>query len=220
MDSKKNDSRRYQQLFLSIIALYLISSFLDVGQIGGLILGSLFTLTILFAIRTFPLSSRFKFILRVIILLVFTSMFLEFIITHEKINQIIDLFSTFIFCLFLSLSIIFLTKKLLLDQEVDRDTLLGGISMYLLIGILWSQIYIIIFKLDNNAFSISLDHHHFQLMYFSFTTLTTLGYGDISPVNRIAMGFTNLEALIGQLYPAIFIARLVSLYNPHKENKE
>jgi len=48
-------------------------------------------------------------------------------------------------------------------------------------------------------------------MYFSLTTLTTMGYGDITPVNGIARSLSNLEALNGQLYPAILIARLVSL---------
>jgi hypothetical protein len=48
-------------------------------------------------------------------------------------------------------------------------------------------------------------------LYYSFTTLTTVGYGDISPVHPLARSFANLEALIGQLYPAILIARLVSM---------
>ena len=51
-----------------------------------------------------------------------------------------------------------------------------------------------------------------NLFYFSFVTLTTLGYGDITPVNNFAMMFTNLEGLCGQLFPAISIATLVSLY--------
>jgi hypothetical protein len=48
-------------------------------------------------------------------------------------------------------------------------------------------------------------------VYFSFATLTTVGYGDIAPVAPIARSLSNLEALIGQLYPAIVLARLVSL---------
>ena len=48
-------------------------------------------------------------------------------------------------------------------------------------------------------------------MYFSFVTLTTVGYGDISPVARAARSLAMLEALIGQLYPAVILARLVSL---------
>jgi hypothetical protein len=68
-----------------------------------------------------------------------------------------------------------------------------------------------IYALDSNAFSRSITPH--QMLYFSFVTLTTVGYGDISPIAPIAMTFANLEAIIGQLYPAIIIARLVSLYS-------
>ncbi|HCL83429.1 MAG TPA: hypothetical protein DIC22_05605, partial [Chitinophagaceae bacterium] len=50
-----------------------------------------------------------------------------------------------------------------------------------------------------------------EFMYFSLTTLTTVGYGDITPVNEYARSLANLESLTGQLYPAILIARLVSM---------
>jgi hypothetical protein len=53
-------------------------------------------------------------------------------------------------------------------------------------------------------------------MYFSVSTLTTVGYGDIAPLNPIARSLANLEALIGQLYPAIIVARIVTLYTPKK----
>jgi hypothetical protein len=53
--------------------------------------------------------------------------------------------------------------------------------------------------------------HQWTWVYFSFSTLTTVGYGDITPVARVARSLSNMEALIGQLYPAIVLARLVSL---------
>ncbi len=54
------------------------------------------------------------------------------------------------------------------------------------------------------------------LLYFSFTTLTTLGYGDITPVHPLARNLADLEAVIGQLYPATLLARLVSLELEHR----
>jgi hypothetical protein len=58
-----------------------------------------------------------------------------------------------------------------------------------------------------------------DLMYFSMSTLTTVGYGDIAPVNPIARSLANLEALIGQLYPAIIVARIVTLYTPKNRSR-
>jgi hypothetical protein len=59
-----------------------------------------------------------------------------------------------------------------------------------------------------------------EFIYFSFTTLTTAGYGDIIPVHPLARGLSNLEAIIGQLYPATLLARLVSLELEHRRERE
>ncbi|MDJ0797186.1 MAG: potassium channel family protein [Calothrix sp. MO_167.B12] len=76
--------------------------------------------------------------------------------------------------------------------------------------------------LDQNAFSQTVTPGGFYStgIYLSFTTLTTLGYGDILPVNPFAMMLTNLEAIIGQMYPAIFIAILVGAYLSQKDNQQ
>ena len=100
------------------------------------------------------------------------------------------------------------------SKKVTEDTLKGGISIYLMIGILWYMFYELILLIDVDAFSIQIENlETYKLVYFSYTTLTTLGYGDISPLNKLAMALANLEAIIGQMYPAIFIARLVTLYD-------
>jgi hypothetical protein len=57
------------------------------------------------------------------------------------------------------------------------------------------------------------------LLYFSFSTLTTVGFGDITPVHPLVRNFANLEAVIGQLYPATLIARLVSLELEHRRGR-
>lgn len=57
------------------------------------------------------------------------------------------------------------------------------------------------------------------LLYFSFTTLTTAGYGDITPLHPLARSLANLESVIGQLYPATLLARLVSLEIAHRRNR-
>ena len=68
--------------------------------------------------------------------------------------------------------------------------------------------------MDSNAFSQSIIdiESYGRAVYFSFTTLTTLGYGDIIPVSPLAKMLTNLEAIIGQLYPSVLIAILVGGY--------
>ncbi|ANN66609.1 potassium channel family protein [Bordetella bronchialis] len=96
-----------------------------------------------------------------------------------------------------------------------RDRLFGAIALYMLLGVIWAAAYEIVGLLVPHAFA-GMDEqgamgYPWVWIYFSFSTLTTVGYGDISPVARVARSLSNLEALIGQLYPAIVLARLVSL---------
>ena len=92
----------------------------------------------------------------------------------------------------------------------------GAIIVYLLVGLTWSAAYELLFHLVPNAFSFAQSARAGEpgahgLVYYSYVTLTTLGYGDITPVHPAARSLAVAEALIGQLYPAILIARLVSL---------
>ncbi|HYB53791.1 MAG TPA: potassium channel family protein [Thermoanaerobaculia bacterium] len=92
----------------------------------------------------------------------------------------------------------------------------GAVVVYLLLGQMWVNAYWFIELLHPGAF-------HFQtapavatdtfgrLVYFSFATLSTVGYGDVLPLRPVARSLANLEALTGQLYPAILIARLVAM---------
>lgn len=102
-------------------------------------------------------------------------------------------------------------------NEVDADTICGSVSVYLLIGAVFGTFYSIVHLVDVNSFSglsesfatdPSLGPNR-ALMYYSFVTLTTLGYGDISPTNMFARSAANLEAICGQLYLTVLVARLV-----------
>jgi Ion channel len=96
---------------------------------------------------------------------------------------------------------------------VTVDRIMGAVVLYLLLGIAWAVAYELVATHDPGAFSPG-DRAGIgpqRWFYFSFVTLTTVGYGDITPVARVAQSLATLEALVGQLYPAIVLARLVSL---------
>lgn len=97
---------------------------------------------------------------------------------------------------------------------VTADRIMGAVALYLLLGIGWAVAYELIALHVPGAFSAG-DREGTgpqRWFYFSFVTLTTVGYGDITPVARITQSLATLEALVGQLYPAIILARLVSLH--------
>jgi len=117
-----------------------------------------------------------------------------------------------------------MARVLATRQKVTDNTIILAMVGYLFIGIIWSFIYLVIWQIDSTAFHISVirdyDFRPWNLaMYFSFMTLTTVGFGDIIPINKIAMALANFEAMIGAFYLTIILARLVSLYGSTEEKR-
>jgi len=102
-------------------------------------------------------------------------------------------------------------------RVVDREHLYAGLSAYLLAGIFFGVFYWVLERTWPGSLAVPSDgaQSDFSLaaaIYYSFVTLTTLGYGDIAPRSEVARGLAIMEAVAGQLYLAVMIARLVSLY--------
>lgn len=110
-------------------------------------------------------------------------------------------------------------SRLIRTERVTADTLSSAISGYFLLGILWALGYGLIYRLDPEAFRGMTGREAHEFFYFSFVTLTTLGYGDIVPVTDHAETAAVLEAIVGQLYLAITIARLVGLHIAAAQSK-
>jgi len=112
-------------------------------------------------------------------------------------------------------------RYVLQAARITRDQIYAGISVYLMIGFAFGSAYYLINALKPGGFAINAGPLAADptpdLMYFSFVTLATLGYGDITPVARTLRVLAELESLAGTLYMAIFMARLVSLHSSHHE---
>ena len=100
--------------------------------------------------------------------------------------------------------------------SVNTEVLCASISAYLMLGLLWTVAYWLVAQVTPNAFAFNTGPKEsmggFNAFYFSFITLSTVGYGDITPVSRIARWLAATEAMTGMLYVAVLIARLVALY--------
>ena len=97
---------------------------------------------------------------------------------------------------------------------VTSDRLWGAAAAYLMIGVLWSFLYTIIDRSDAHAFAIrgaTAPLELIDLLYFSFGTLTTIGLGDILPLSAIARTAVMMEGIVGTLFIAILIARLIGV---------
>jgi len=114
-------------------------------------------------------------------------------------------------------------KQVFRAGPVTSHRIQGAIVVYLLIGLVWASAYQLLDLLEPGSFQVPSDEtglHTQVLGYFSFVTLTTVGYGDVTAIHPVARVLVIAEALIGQLYPAILIARLVSLQLISKTAKD
>ena len=112
-------------------------------------------------------------------------------------------------------------KYILEATEVDNETLCACLSGFLMIGLLWAAVYSLVGRIDPGAFGFSVPGQKmdgFEAFYFSFVTLSTIGYGDITPVSRVAKMLCIMEAVAGMFYVAVLVARLVSIYS-NRSNK-
>jgi len=118
------------------------------------------------------------------------------------------------FIAFTAASVLWLVVR---RRDVDADTILGGICVYLLVAALWAGIYSMLVRVDPGAFSVSARPAASdsllapEALYYSVLIITTMGPEDVQPLSRQARAWTGLEAIVGQLYLAVFIARLVGM---------
>jgi uncharacterized membrane protein YhdT len=206
---------KYNRLLTSLISLYLISPFLVDRPIGDLIVFFFFSLSLIIVVYQIDRSEfalRFNIGLFVIIFLL--RAFRTTTPFYSDFSRWFDLASTLIFLAFISLCVYSILRELIPTERVTSDIIRGGICIYFLLGFFWAATYNIVQIFDSDSFtSAAKTTTRADLIHFSFTTLTTIGYGDISPLSKVARVLANLEGIVGVLYPAIFIARLVGLQN-------
>jgi hypothetical protein len=130
---------------------------------------------------------------------------------------------TFLWIAFFSMLAGVIMVQVFREGRINFHRIQGAVCVYLLLGVIWSGCYRLVIQFDPSAFNLppSADDNAVmsRLVYFSFVTLTTLGYGDVTAVNPVAQSLALLEALTGQLFPAVLIARLVAMEVSHHEDK-
>ena len=141
-----------------------------------------------------------------------------------------DLVSTEVFrgtgILFFGFVVLQLLLFIIRAPRVDSEVLCAGITIYLMLGLFWSLAYSLIDRLAPDSFVFNAgpasgrSMQGFQALYFSFITLSTIGYGDIVPVSKLARMLAIVEAVTGMFYVSLLIARLVSLYSSNRARND
>jgi len=150
----------------------------------------------------------------VLAVIAFTSHWLHYFVREHAVHMI----SAAAAAVFFGVLAWLITGRVFRSGGINIYRIYGAVAVYMLLGILWGEFYVIAYLLDPSSFYFDPATQRgeppiSELIYFSFSTLTTLGLGDIVPVGPMARSMVTFEALVGQLYPAVLLARLVTLYD-------
>jgi voltage-gated potassium channel len=204
---------KFFYLLISLIIYFVAVSLLDgVGE-RNFFLALFFALIILSCVFNIAMSKK---VISAMVLLAAVSVGCHWTINLVRPNYYLFLSYYVTNVVLLTMMTYYILYSIASHKEITADTLFGAICGYFFLGLTWSFIFIIIQTMDPVAFSrylITPSVHATaeNFFYYSFTTMTTLGYGDILPVSNIARTLSWLEAMTGQIYIAVWISQLVGL---------
>jgi hypothetical protein len=193
---------------LVLIATYLFSAFNGRNLATGAQLG-LFSLILLLAMRSSPLPGRWPLVLGTVTVDGSVAAFGATLTGTSGGAGAADLWKA----LLLLQTAILVLRRVLAQPSVTIQSIYGALSAYLIVGLMFAAIYAAIQHLGESAFFAGSQPANTQtFQYFSFTTLTTLGYGDFTAAQNGGRAIAVMEALTGQVFLATLVARLVSAY--------
>jgi hypothetical protein len=205
---------RFQLLLLVMLSLYAVVPFFERRLLTDLVS----TAVLIFAVSSVSEKRGLLVVFSVIAISAISTTWYAFWFPSYSISVLVNLLDL----LFLILVVAAILAHVFRSRHITRETIAGAICAYLLIGATWAHVFSIVENVMPGSFadnSIEADaasgpepirDQSNRFTYFSLVTLTTLGYGDITPVTQPAKNLAALEAIFGQLYLAVLIARLVS----------
>ncbi len=206
----------YGLLLILVVIDYII---LSVGWSGGVptILSTAFIgVTALLAFHTSQVRGRVLAAVKVAAVVAFLAAIAGTLIGGDRAKG-----TVFIICALLILTTpIVVLSRILRHRQVTMETLLGAISIYILLGLVFSYSdYAVQLVGGSSFFAQSGTHSAPDFVYYSYITMTTVGYGDLTPAQGLPRTMAVLEALTGQVFLVVLVARLVSMYQPGSRQK-
>jgi len=211
--SLQDKEKRFTLLLIVLLALFLVQPVFSGNQKILTLLSDL-VFSILIGTTTYALSTRRQYMIFALLLglpaIILRWLYWIYLEQYLWVASYLLGISILLFCNFELLSFILQVKK------VSQYTVNTAICIYLLLGVAWGMAYIVLETLAPGSFTLAELVNEpqaliMEMQYYSIVTLTTLGYGDITPVTPWAKNLSALEAVIGQVYLTVLVARLVSL---------
>jgi len=221
---KETGEYRFPLLLLSLFGTLLIPPYFEGHELFALIWKLIFTTVLISAVYVIVEQKRIWLFAMILMLPTLATLWVDHFSGHNRIAFYVDNLTTIAFLGFISYHLL---RIILLSKNVNANIIYASMCLYLLIGLIWAAIFsnINLFYdgafLFNSASSLKVEEQMMGVFtYYSFVTLSTLGYGDIVPTHKVAQSWAAVEAMIGQFYIAIIMARLVSLHATAHANKK
>jgi hypothetical protein len=206
-DRGSGSGPRYGSLLVILVVTYLLSA-LTQGSLVSAVQVLLFLAVVLIALRNGRFHRRTVQALAVGLMLgSAAAAILELVDRNGDGGALASLWTAMI----LLLAVVFIVRQVLAQPEITEQSIFGALSAYMMIGLIFAAVYVAIQKFNAQPFfahGVTGTSKTFQ--YFSFTTLTTLGYGDFTAVGDGGRAIAVLEAMVGQMFLATLVARLVA----------
>ncbi len=210
------------ELVVSLLALVVIAPFVDQFKHGEFVITCLMVLVLVAAVLCVG-ARRWTLVVAALLAVQLVVARTVSYFWPQNLPVAVTYLAALAFCAFVVCQLL---RFVMAAPRVTTEVLCAGVAAYMLTGLGWSAAYLLESQVRPDAFAFSnvRDSGHvmgnFEAFYFSLITLTTVGYGDITPVSRVARMLAATEAMVGVLYIAILIARLVSLYASGSEAEE
>jgi hypothetical protein len=206
---RRENGGRYGLLLLVLIGTYVFSAFNGAHLTTEVQIG-LFAAVLLLAMRNSPLPGRWPLVISVLAVTGSAGALAASLSGTPAGEGAAELWKA----LMLLMTVVVVVRRVLAKPTVTIQSLYGAISAYLIVGLMFAAFYAAIQRLEQESdfFANSQPTNTQTLQYFSFTTLTTLGYGDFTAANSGGRSIAVLEAMTGQIFLATLVARLVTAY--------
>ncbi len=212
---KLHAGNKYAHLLALLLVFFILSPVFERANYTPPIISFVFLCILAFTMRAIELHRMTLRVCVVLLLLGFVLDLASYVAGPATLQTGLGLGATSLYAVVMLVTMATMVQRLFTTAQVTWDTILGGISTYFLLGFFWALLFITLHQLHPCNFHVPPPGHAIYLVYFSFTTLTTVGYGDVVPTSGMAMMLANLEAIVGQLFLTVFIARLIGLHLAH-----
>jgi hypothetical protein len=214
---KKILDQRFAGLLAALVLDLLLSPFIEGSYLGRLLFNLLTTVVLISALYTVSVGQRINRVALALWALAIVGLWLDYLTPQFSLLTHAPILALF----FIAYAAYRILVYVLRQDEVTPEIIYAALSVYLMIGLVWAMLHFGLESIQPGSYNGLNKVGGYAgglgsaFNYYSFVTLTTLGYGDVTPVTAAARSLSYVEALMGQLFLAVLIARLVGLHIAH-----